>query len=115
MNFFRFITQVLVRDEPIAGLEISDSFVRLVLLEKIKNKKKKGVDDFEVQVRLSAEEPVKKGAIIGGKIEDAPLLAQSLKKLQLKARLSRANVIISIPPNLVYTKILTFPYSVEKD
>ncbi len=105
MRIPKNIIRAFTGEEPIAGLEISGSFVRLVLLEK-------NDETGQFEVKLSAEEPVPEGTILDGEIKNLSLLEKALKNLQSKLRFSIINVIVSVPPNFVYTKILNFPYSI---
>jgi len=99
------IVRAFTGEEPIAGLEISDSFVRLVLLEKNDETQKP-------ELRFSAEEPVAEGAIVDGRVKNPQALEKALKNLESKLRLPIINVIVSAPANFIYAKTLNFPYSI---
>src|SRR3989337_1753253 len=105
MKIPKNIIRLFTGEELIAGLEMSDSFVRLVLLEKNDETQKP-------ELKLFAEEPVAEGTIKDGKIENPLSLEKSLKNLQLKLHFPITNVVVSVPPNFVYSRVLNFPYSI---
>src|SRR6266481_4855513 len=100
MNFSRIIT----REEPIGGLAISDDSLRFVFFDI--SKKEKNI--------VLAEEVLPAGIIEGGIIKnrDGALLAfQNLvKKIPKKIRC----VVVSLPPDYIYSKIFSFPKIVTK-
>ncbi len=101
MNFSRIIT----REEPIGGLAISDDSLRFVFFDI--SKKEKNI--------VLAEEVLPAGIIEGGIIKnrDGALLAfQNLvKKIPKKIRC----VVVSLPPDYIYSKIFSFPKIVTKE
>lgn len=108
-NLLRFFT----RDELIAGLEISDSFIRLAVLETLlpdKNRKEK-----MVQARGIGELTLKNGIIQNGEVKDKKGLAEALKLLFQKVDKSVGYVAVSISGKKVYTKVYSFPKTVSNE
>lgn len=90
------IAGLLMKEEPIAGLEISDDYLRLAYLEPSKDK-------TGYNVKFLIEE----------KLEDNVSLADSLKKLAAKSGFGARYVIVSISSDKIYSKILYFPRTIE--
>lgn len=107
MKFWPVLTKILIRKERIAGLEITDTHVRLLLL---KLNRKTGV----LSVHQSLEESLESGTIINGVLKKPARLASALFKLKKKFKPRIQYVIVSIPSDIVYDKILSFPKSVEE-
>jgi Tfp pilus assembly PilM family ATPase len=101
MELLKFFT----RDETIAGIEIKDAFVRAALISKSKKD--------EIQILSIAEEALKAGTIKNGVLSDRPAFIQALKNLSKKSKKKIKYVIISIPPDNVYSQIFTFPTVVK--
>lgn len=104
MNFLELIT----RQEPIAGLEVSDDHVRLALLKTNKSKSK-------TEVKALAEEPLPFGIVTSGVIVDEAqftlALQRALKKLGVKIRF----VVLSIPSENVFFQIFRFPLTIDEE
>ncbi|OGE85881.1 MAG: hypothetical protein A3J48_00905 [Candidatus Doudnabacteria bacterium RIFCSPHIGHO2_02_FULL_46_11] len=97
------LLNILRRKELIAGLEISDLFVRLVLLDT----NKEGVKS----VKALVEQPLPDGAIINGAVNDHVKFVATLKNLTGKLPIKVEYVIASIPADKIYVQNLKFPSS----
>ncbi len=102
MRFLRFFT----REEPVAGLEISEERLRLVLLE---TDYKTG----EIKIGALAEEPLPKGALENGIVKNKEVLVLSLKKISGKSGGDIKYFIASIPSGQIYYKMFPFPKTVS--
>lgn len=98
------LAKIFTRDEEIAGLEISDEYLRIALLELDKNGRIK-IGDFQ-------EEPLPKGTIENGAVKNGPALTDALKRLSVKIRPAVKYVIVSIPADAIYPRVFYFPKSV---
>lgn len=101
MNFLRFFT----REESVAGLEISEEYLRLVFLE---TDYKTG----EIKIAALAEEATPKDAIINGVVKNKDIFVSSLKKLVSKAGTDLKYFVVSIPGSQIYYKVFPFPKTV---
>src|SRR3989344_1765826 len=105
------ILKVFTRDEPIAGLEISDTHIRVALLE-FKEIKKGKEREKKLEITILAEKPLKEGIVSEGEIkkkeEFIAVMNDLLKGIKSKIRYS----IISISPNKIYSKLYSFPKTV---
>lgn len=100
--FLRFFT----REEPVAGLDISEDYLRLVSLE---TDYKTG----EIKIAAMAEEAMPKDAIINGVVKNKDALILSLKKLVNKAGADLKYFVASIPGSQIYYKMFPFPKAVS--
>lgn len=100
------ILKLFTNNEPTAGLEINDSYLKLVLLEQQKNK--------QPRIKTLIKQPLEAGIILGGKIINQPKLLESFKALAEKSSVKYA--VVSLPADYIYAKIHTFPdgISIEK-
>ncbi len=97
MNFLSLIA----REEPIGGMEISNTALRIAFLDP-GNKK--------TPARFILEtEPLPPGTIVDGKINNHEAFVSALKLLLKKFPLQIRYYIVSIPHGSGYTKIMTFP------
>lgn len=103
MNLLRIIT----REEAIAGLEINDNWLRLTLL-KLTSK-----DKTKLEIKVSVEMPLNNGVIGDGRIKIQNELVKSLKELLKKAKTKIRYVIVSVPVQAVYSRVFTFPKTVQ--
>jgi len=106
MNLVQFFT----REEPIAGLEISDIYLRLSLLEFADKEKQK----LKIKIKFLIEEPLPEGIISEGVIKDQNNFILSLKKLFKKNEKKIRYVIISLPADNVYSRLFSFPKTIEE-
>lgn len=115
-NLLSFFT----RDELVAGLEISDSFIRLAVLETLPLDKTARTDsnnkiEKKTQVRGLGEQVLKKGTIENGEVKDKKLLAEALKMLFQRIDKPIGYVVVSISGKKVYTKVYSFPKTVSNE
>ncbi len=128
------ITRLFTREEPIAGLEINDTHLRLALLEATKEKvvvaptppqdatqkqksnrrpKPKKETRTKMVVKALAEEQLSEEVVAEGAIKKKEEFASALKRLLKKTSAPVRYVILSIPANNVYTKVFSFPRAVR--
>lgn len=103
MNLLRVIT----REESIAGLEISDDYLRLALLEL------KGKDKTKLEIRALVEIPLTTGTVINGYIKNQDDFIALLKKLIKKSTIKIRYIIVSLPASAVYSRVFTFPKTIQ--
>jgi hypothetical protein len=106
MGILSFFKKILVPEEPIAGLEISDSRLRLVLLGLNKQ-------DKSVITREYTEFPLPSGVINNGELKKPDKLFSALLELKKKLKIQVDYVVASIPADKIYTKLLSFPKNIE--
>lgn len=103
------LLQHFIREEPIAGLEISDTALRLALLEFTDKEKS------SIKIKDLLEEPLEAGVIEDGALKDTQRFLASLQNL-LKGNGSKVRyVIISLPSDQIYSRIFSFPQSVQEE
>lgn len=103
---------LFIRDEPIYGLEISDSFLRLAVLETVSSKRVNSKDKKIIQLKGLAERSLKKGIIENGEIKNKKALVEALGVLLGKSGQTVNYVIASISGSKVYSKAYSFPKTV---
>lgn len=103
------LVSLFTKEKDIAGLEISDDLLRLVLLAR--NYERKG----NVYIKELIEEPLGTGTIVGGIVQDSEKLTDSLKKLVAKSGEKIEYAIVSIPHLSLYSKVFSFPKAVGGD
>jgi len=103
MDLIKFFT----RDEPIAGLDVNDSALRLVLLNRKTDKQR------SVYIKEIAEEPLETGTIQAGILKDSAKFIAALKNLLSKSKTKINYLILSLPQTLTYSKIFYFPKVIE--
>jgi Tfp pilus assembly PilM family ATPase len=106
MRILSFFKKILVPEEPIAGLEISDSHLRLVLLSLNKQ-------SGSIITREYSQRPLAPGIIINGEVKDRANLCLALFELKKELKIPVDYVVASIPADKIYTKILSFPKNIE--
>lgn len=137
MNISKFFT----REEVVSGVEVSDNAVRLVVLEKYKEKKKKPQpipeespvavrpksdekkpevktkprDEWEekIRVKIAVEESLSSGVVVCGIIKDKIRLGAALKSLLKKSVVKTKYAILSIPLDATYAKVFSFPKNIQ--
>ena len=118
------ILKLFTRDEPIAGVEINDDFIRLALLDiksnesdkKLGKKLEKPEKNIQViEIKALGEKSLKEGVIINGELKDKASFVGALNNLlgEIKPRIRYA--IISLPSNNVYSRIYSFPKTVSSE
>lgn len=103
VNLFNLFTQKV----DIAGLEISDAFIRVALLGVDKKNK------AQPYIIAVAEEELSPGVVVQGIIHDKPGLIKSLQSLMKKAGITTRYVVLSISTDSVYSKVFDFPRNIQ--
>lgn len=119
------ILNLLTKEKHVAGIEISDSVVRIAFFRPTK---KRGVQTQKTNTGESKtellkqqeqdelvliEEPIAANIIADGIVVDADLLGKTLKSIWAKAKLGTNYAIVAIPNDTVYTRIFSFPKTVD--
>lgn len=107
MNFIKIFT----REESIAGLEISETHLKLAFLTLETSHKK---EQPTLRIKALTEEPLPGGTIQDGEVLDREALTASLIKLLNKSP-SVKYFIVSIPGNKLYQKIFPFPQTILEE
>jgi hypothetical protein len=95
------LTKFFTNEGDIAGLEINDSALRLVLLKP--NKK------AAPKVKFSLEEILPEGDIQDGVIKNPAGFLKGLKNLLARAKPKIKFVVVTIPAEGIYAKVFSFP------
>lgn len=103
------LVRLFMRDEPIAGLSITDKHLRLVLLSRETDPatKKTGV-----VVKAVSEEPLIFGTIANGEIKNEDQLRTALQNLLIKTPAKITYAILALPQELIYSRIFSFPKTI---
>ena len=132
MNFLNLLT----KEKRVAGIEISDSVIRIAFFraqnKKYKNERRveqttdnkqqttDGVRGQKEQVerRVSEElvlieEPIAANIIADGVVIDVDLLGKTLRSIWAKAKLGTDYAIVAIPDDKIYSRIFSFPRTVD--
>lgn len=96
MNF----SHLTDREEAVSGLAITDSHVRLAYYKKEKNEKE--------DVLALVLEPLLPGTLKEGIVANPRALSQALSKILARSG-SVSYCVVSLPPERVYSKIISFP------
>lgn len=97
---------ILIKPEPIAGIELSDTGLRFVLL---KNGKKDAI-----VLKQAVLEPLAPGDFLGNAVQNPDGLAKSLANLAVKTRKLTQLAILTLPADFLYMKIVDFPITLEE-
>lgn len=104
------LVSLFTKEKDIAGIEVADGFLRLILLGR--NYEKKG----QVYIREISEVPLDPGVILSGDLKDRKKFTEALKKLlaesQQKASAKISYAVVSIPHLSLYSKVFSFPKGV---
>ena len=103
------ILNLLTKEKRVAGIEISDSVVRIAFLRTHKDKATHKI----VEELILIEEPIAANIIIEGVVVDRVLLGKTLKNIWGKAKLDTDYAIVAIPDDKVHSRIFSFPKTVE--
>lgn len=101
------ILNLLTKEKHIAGIEISDSVIRIAFFRN--EQKKKGEQEEKL---ILIEETIPPNIIKDGIVADIDALGKTLASIWMKAKLDTSYAIVSIPDNQIYSKIFSFPKSV---
>lgn len=110
-SFLNFFT----RDELIFGLEISDCFLRLAVLEAVapgRGGNSKNKEEKIIQARGIGEKSLKKGTVENGEVKDKKAFVKDLKFLLGKSDKLVNYAIVSISGSRLYSKAYSFPQTV---
>ena len=102
------LTRLLTHEELVAGLEISDTYLRLAILE---IQKTSGAMDATTLI----DEPIPTGVIVNGIVKDATGLQNALQSLLKRAKRKIHYAVVSLPSDTTYTKIFSFPKALEEE
>lgn len=105
------VVSLFSREEHIVGIDISDTEVRLAVLEK---DKKTGA----AKIALLASEKVPSGTIEAGTVKKPEVLAETLKSLVRSAAEGRKRTrvtyaIVSVPADAAYAHVYGFPSTIK--
>lgn len=137
------LLNIFTHDEPAAGLEISDNYLRLAVLrftltgknhspEKEKDSLNSSsaasqsesftlVWDFveqgkaKVEIKGITEQALPDGLVVDGVIQDKVRFSKALKGLLKSSRLKVRYLIISLPANNIYCRVFSFPPALQKE
>ncbi|MFA5997408.1 MAG: pilus assembly protein PilM [Candidatus Paceibacterota bacterium] len=124
------LLNLLTIEKRVAGIEISDSVVRIAFFRPSKNKQTKklitpkalleetedtvGVKGADTDSELVLiEEPIGANIIEEGVVIDVELLGKTLKNIWTKANLGTNYAIVAIPDDKIYSRIFSFPKSIS--
>lgn len=100
------VVDLLSKKEIIAGLDVSDSFLRLVLLNETRHSKL-------VFVEEAAEVPLAKGIIESGILKNEEAFLSAVSSLLSKSKAHIEDVIVSLSDLNAYSKIFSFPKAIS--
>lgn len=92
---------------PLAGLDISTSGVRLVELE--------DAGKGELRLERYAAEPLPRGAVVDGNIENIDQVAEAVRRVWKKSGTKARHVALGMPPAAVITKKIILPAGLSED
>jgi type IV pilus assembly protein PilM len=91
----------------LAGLDISTSGVRLVELE--------DAGKGELRLERIASEPLPRGAVVDGNIENIDQVAEAVRRVVKKSGTKARHVALGMPPAAVITKKIILPAGLSED
>lgn len=125
------ILNLLTKEKRVAGIEISDSVIRiaffrpngkknarapmrLVSMDSTRPETEKTTSEADLDEELILiEEEIQADIINDGVVMDVELLGKTLKGIWEKAKLGTDYAIVAIPDDKIYSRIFSFPKSVE--
>lgn len=112
MDLLKFLT----REEPIAGLEISDSYIRLALLS-VREEKEKGKKERKkiTEIKFLKEKSLQEGVVIGGEVKNKTAFIKTLADFLKETKPAVKYAVVSILSSNIYSRIYSFPKSVTGD
>jgi len=105
------ILNIFTKERYVAGIEISDSIVRIALFRS--NNKKKNVENQNQDELILIEETISANIIADGVVLDVELLSKTLQDIWDKVKPGTDYAIVAIPDDKIYSKIFSFPKSVD--
>lgn len=112
MNLLRLLT----REELISGLEISDTGLRIILLEQVKTRRlPKASAEFKtnIYIKCAQDVPLPAGVVVDGKLKDSAALTGALRELVKKCEYKIRYAVVSLPPDTAYAKVFGFPKTIQ--
>lgn len=100
------LVKLLTREESIAGIEISDTHVRVALLRASHDK----TETYNLE--YFGEEALEKGVITEGIITNEPALLQAIRTVLKKSKKRIRYVVASLPASLGFYKTFSFPKNI---
>ena len=112
------ILNLLAKEKRMAGIEISDSVVRIAFLRPSKRSREEkalaaNTSDARGDELVLIEESIVPNIIENGIVTDASLLSKTLKDIWVRANLDTSYAVVSIPDDAIYSRVFSFPRSVE--
>lgn len=117
------ILNLLTKEKLVAGIEISDSVVRVAFFRPQKKKgggnarekkdKNTQREQKEQEELILIEEPIAANIIADGVVVDMNLLGKTLRTIWAKAKLDTDYAVVAIPDDKIYSRIFSFPKTVE--
>ncbi|MBI3634154.1 MAG: pilus assembly protein PilM [Candidatus Yonathbacteria bacterium] len=105
------LLNLLTKEKRVAGIEISDSVVRIAFLRARRDKPtRKTIEEL-----VLIEEPIAADIIVEGVVANRALLGKTLKNIWNKANLDTDYAIVSIPDDKIYSRVFSFPRIIEGD
>ncbi len=111
------LLNLLTKEKRVAGIEISDSVVRIAFLRPLKKTRGEKVlapntSDTRKGELVLIEEPIAANIIVQGVVVDKVLLGKTLKNIWIKAKLDTDYAIVAIPDDKIYSRIFSFPKTI---
>ncbi len=119
------LLNLLTKEKRVAGIEISDSVVRIVFLRPIvqSSSLSKRINSirtfFEPKTTTTSnlelvliEEPLAANIIVQGVVMNTMLLGKALSSTWAKAKLGTDYAIVAIPDDKIYSRIFSFPKAI---
>jgi type IV pilus assembly protein PilM len=95
------------KNPPLVGLDISTSSVKLVELAEVgKN---------ELRLERIASEPLPRGAVVDGSIENIEQVTEAVRRVWKKSGTRAKHVALGMPPSSVITKKIILPAGLSED
>ncbi|MQR02686.1 pilus assembly protein PilM [Glaciimonas soli] len=101
------------KNTPLVGIDISASSVRLVELSQVTERTKTAVAEFRLE--RFATEPLPRGAVVDGNIENIEQVTEVVRRLWKKSGASTKNVALGMPSASVITKKIILPGGMTDD
>lgn len=95
------------KNAPLVGLDISTSGVKLVELSEAGNN--------EFRLERFATEPLPRGAVVDGNIEDIEQVSEAVRRVWKKSGTRAKHVALGLPPASVITKKIVLPGGLAED
>ncbi|KKU82186.1 MAG: hypothetical protein UY07_C0002G0043 [Parcubacteria group bacterium GW2011_GWA1_47_8] len=119
------ILNLLTKEKRVAGIEISDSVIRIAFFRSHKKGRRGKQPTTNTALRtidkntntkeeiVLIEEPIAANIIADGVVVDVDLLSKTLKEIRLKAKLGTDYAVVAIPDDNIYSRVFSFPKTVD--